>query len=117
MVSSARLDLAHRSQSRTTSCFWLIPPFVWNRWAKLLSIRRPTENLNMDRNGLAEQSFWRNVAVAQGDGCWPYVGRGSRGRYGHVRITFGGRREYAHRGGVPALGWRPDRRALHRSTY
>lgn len=47
-------------------------------------------------------SFWAHVQVRgpdDPDACWRYdPDRGSRGRYGHVRITtHDGRRVYAHR--------------------
>jgi hypothetical protein len=42
-------------------------------------------------------AFWDNVQVGDDLECWPYVGPGSRGRYGHTRVVYGGRRMYAHR--------------------
>jgi hypothetical protein len=48
------------------------------------------------------EEFWTYVTIGGDDECWPYVGPGSRGKYGHVRIawhedTAGRGREYAHR--------------------
>lgn len=45
----------------------------------------------------AAELFWSRVQVGEPDECWPYVGNGSRGKYGHVRIWFDGQRDYAHR--------------------
>lgn len=43
------------------------------------------------------EMFWSRVEVRGPDECWPYVGPGCVTTSGHIRINFGGKKEYAHR--------------------
>src|SRR4051794_31483226 len=61
----------------------------------------------------AAAAFWARVQVGEPDECWPYVGGGSRGKYGHTRVWFNGQRDYAHRVAYRLMiGAIPDGRIL-----